>query len=213
MLLIRFIPLWSHPTPLCPELCSKIWLPSSSWFPCRLRSISSISLYINIVVLLPDLWSSYSTTHLSFQYSCSVIPTSTQEGLISFPVQLSTAVYYCASVKLTKPAGTPIVIANLAVTEASSASLLHLQGVSDEFALLPFTPMHLLSGKELWVPEEGVCPRSSMHPGIIGHVVQMLNTCSSGPFPSEGPIPKEPQLPPRCPLRATKGQSTQWLRL
>lgn len=32
-------------------------------------------------------------------YSCSVIPTSTQEGLISFPVQLSTAVYYCSSVK------------------------------------------------------------------------------------------------------------------
>lgn len=54
--------------------------------------------------------------------------------------------------KLTKLAGSPIVTANLDVTEASSTSPLHLHGLSGEFALSPFTLMHSLSGKEPWVP-------------------------------------------------------------
>lgn len=88
--------------------------------------------------------------------------------------------------KLTKPAAIPIVIANLDVTETSSTSLLHLHGISGEFTLSPSTPMHSLSGKELWVPEQGVCPRCSIYPGIIGQVVQLLNTCSLAHLGHEG---------------------------
>lgn len=123
----------------------------------------SIALYINIVVLLPDvLWSPYSTTNLFFpDIHAQLFQPPVKRASSPSQGNLAQLCIIMHLSKRTKPAGTPIVIANLDVTEASSTSLLHLHGISCKFALSPFTPMHSLLGKELWVPEEGLCPRCS----------------------------------------------------